>query len=191
MPENDRELVGSARRGDVGAFEQLVCKYDKHVLAIAARYGNRADDVKDIYQEVFLRVHRGLKNFQSKSEFTTWLYRITTNVCLTYRLQKNKHAHARLIDDPGNDPPGPAVNLEAHDATPHEQAMASEISARVGEALGLLSPQQKLVFTLRHYEGYKLREIASMMECTEGTVKRYLFTATRRMREQLRGMYEA
>ena len=82
------------------------------------------------------------------------------------------------------------VNLETHDASPHEQTMASEISTRVGEALGLLSPRQKLVFTLRHYEGYKLKEIASMMDCTEGTVKRYLFTATQRMRDQLRSVYE-
>jgi RNA polymerase sigma-70 factor (ECF subfamily) len=75
-------------------------------------------------------------------------------------------------------------------ASPDEQAHASEISSRVEFALGVLSPQQKLVFTLKHYQGYKLREIASMMKCTEGTVKRYLFTATQRLRGELREFIE-
>jgi RNA polymerase sigma-70 factor (ECF subfamily) len=60
----------------------------------------------------------------------------------------------------------------------------------VQDALERLSPKQKMVFTLRHYQGYKLKEIADMMECTEGTVKKYLFTATQRMRDQLKEVYE-
>jgi RNA polymerase sigma-70 factor (ECF subfamily) len=69
---------------------------------------------------------------------------------------------------------------------PDHQAVTADISSSIEKALDKLSPKQKLVFTLRHFEGYKLNEIAVMMNCVEGTVKRYLFTATRRMRDQLK-----
>ncbi len=69
---------------------------------------------------------------------------------------------------------------------PDQHAVSSDIALHVQEALHSLSPKQRLVFTLKHYQGYKLKEIASMMNCMEGTVKRYLFIATRRMREQLK-----
>lgn len=71
-----------------------------------------------------------------------------------------------------------------------QHTLNSEISQRVQEALNVLSPQQKIVFTLRHYEGYKLKEIAGMINCSEGAVKKYLFTATQRMRRQLKDLYD-
>ena len=87
---SDTELIRSAQRGDMDAFEELVYRHDKEVFSIAARYVNRAEDAKDIYQEVFLRVYRGLQKFRFQSEFSTWLYRITTNVCLTHRNHRKK-----------------------------------------------------------------------------------------------------
>ena len=193
MAPDDLQLVRSAQRGDVSAFEQLVYRYDKHVLAIAARFGNSSEDAKDIYQEVFLRVYRGLKHFQLQSEFTTWLYRITTNVCLTQRSQKKfQRQHASLDADDGSerDPQERTVHARSLGPSPDQQAEASEISCHVHQAVNALSAKQKLVFTLRHYQGYKLNEIATMMNCSEGTVKRYLFTATRKMRRQLKDIFE-
>ena len=76
------------------------------------------------------------------------------------------------------------------DPSPEQRTVDADIGARIHKALGTLSPQQKLVFTLRHYQGYKLKEIATMMKCTEGTVKRYLFAATQRMRGQLHDVFE-
>src|SRR5690349_1958432 len=196
MPLNDHELILRARGGDMSAFEQLVYRYDKHVLGIAARYCTSADDAKDIYQEVFIRVYKGLRKFESRSEFPTWLYRITTNVCLTHHARRKRHYRESPTggpggagDDPGL-PNGAAHEQASNDPSPEDHAMSSEITARVNDALGRLSPRQKLVFTLRHYQGYKLREIAGMMQLTEGTVKRYLFTATQKLRTELREVYE-
>ena len=73
--------------------------------------------------------------------------------------------------------------------SPERAAQNEEIARHIDSALQTLSPQQKLVFTLKHYQGYKLREIADMMECTEGTVKKYLFTATERLRARLKKIY--
>lgn len=184
MTPVDSDLILKARDGDMMAFEQLVYRYDKQVLSMAASYVNSSEDAKDIYQEVFLRVFRSLKKFELRSEFSTWLYRITTNVCLTHRSRRKRHVHASIHEGEGDD--------EAHgvagDSESDRQALGSEISDRVRQALTTLSSQQRMVFTLRHYEEYKLREIAAMMNCSEGTVKKYLFTATRRMREQLKDM---
>jgi RNA polymerase sigma-70 factor (ECF subfamily) len=188
MASTDTELILQAQKGDMGAFEQLVQRYDRRVLSIAAAYVSSAEDAKDIYQEVFVRVYRGLPKFELRSEFSTWLFRITTNVCLTHRARGKKHAHTSLDQELDEDD-GQTHSLRDSihdDATTDQDAMNSEITAHVQEAMTSLSPRQKMVFTLRHYEGYKLREIADIMKCSEGAVKKYLFEATARMRERLK-----
>lgn len=192
MPVDDRELILSAKEGDIVAFEQLVQKYDKRVFSIASQYVQSSEDAKDIYQEVFVRVYKGLSKFQLRSEFSTWLYRITTNVCLTHRAKSRKHNHASL-DDGHDEDEGHGPGLEAsvsHEGNTDQRVIDSEISSKVEMALSSLSAKQRMVFTLRHYEGHKLKEIATIMKCGEGTVKRYLFTATERMRNQLKELME-
>jgi RNA polymerase sigma-70 factor, ECF subfamily len=192
MEVDDRSLILSAKEGNVGAFEQLVQKYDRKVFSIASLYVQSAEDAKDIYQEVFVRVFKGLQKFEFRSEFSTWLYRITTNVCLTHRAKSKKHSHASL--DEGHDEDeghGSRLGDTVVDEQTTDQAMVNaEISENVKRAMETLSPRQKLVFTLRHYEGHKLKEIAAMMNCKEGTVKKYLFTATEKMRMQLKTLME-
>jgi RNA polymerase sigma-70 factor (ECF subfamily) len=188
MTGNETELIMQAQRGNMNAFEQLVQRHDKRVLTIAAGYVHSADDAKDIYQEVFLRVYKGLQKFQYKSEFSTWIYRITTNVCLSHRSRKHRISHTS-IDQSMNGEDGQPYALKdtlsdtvAADQHTHD----AEIALRVEQALKTLSPRQRMVFTMKHYEGYKLREIAEMMKCNEGTVKKYLFEATARLRKQLK-----
>jgi RNA polymerase sigma-70 factor (ECF subfamily) len=189
MAPTDTELVQQAQRGDMASFEQLVQRYDDRVLSIAATYSNNADDAKDIYQEVFIRAYRGLKKFQFRSEFSTWLYRIATNACLSYTTRQKKRVTVPIDGDDRDDDQPALSEVLSDGATTDQQAINSEIAFHVHNALNALSPQQRLVFTLRHYEGYKLREISEMMDCAEGTVKKYLFTATDRMRKQLQGIY--
>jgi RNA polymerase sigma-70 factor (ECF subfamily) len=189
---SDQELISRAQRGEHAAFEELVNKYDREVLSIANSFTNDPDDTKDIYQEVFLRVYRSLGGFQFRSEFSTWLYRIVTNVCLTHQA-RNK---ARTFTPIDGDYEGfhQHVNEEApvtptRPLSPEQAAESAEISRYIEEALGSLSHQQKLVFILKHYQNYKLREIAEMMDCSEGTVKKYLFTAMDKMRQRLKKIY--
>ena len=187
MTANDTELILQAQRGNMEAFEELVQRYDKRVLSIAAGYVNSADDAKDIYQEVFLRVYRGLSKFQMRSEFSTWLFRITTNVCLTYRARKRRQASSSL-DQQSNDEDGHPQKFTdtlADAPADADYAERTEISNRIDRAIQKLSARQRMVFTLRHYEGYKLKEIASMLSCSDGAVKRYLFEATVRVRKEL------
>jgi len=189
---DDRSLILSAKEGNVGAFEQLVQKYDRKVFSIASLYVQSSEDAKDIYQEVFVRVYKGLQKFEFRSEFSTWLYRITTNVCLTHRSKSKKHSHSSL-DESHDDDEGHGAHLgdAIADEQSTDQAMVNaEISENVERAIESLSPRQKMVFTLRHYEGHKLKDIAVMMNCSEGTIKKYLFTATEKMRVQLKNLME-
>lgn len=189
MESSDLELISRAQGGETAAFEALVYRYDKRVLAIANSYTKDDDDAKDIYQEVFLRVYRSISGFKFKSEFSTWLYRIVTNVCLTHQTRNKGRMFTPIEEIDHSEPVSNAPVSRSRPVSPDQHAQNAEISRHIGEALENLSPQQRLVFTLKHYEGYKLREIASMMDCAEGTVKKYLFTATEKLRKQLRPLY--
>ena len=192
MAPLDTELIAKAQKGDFAAFEQLVFRYDRQVLTIAARFVQSSDDAKDIYQEVFIRVYQGLRKFKMQSEFGTWLHRITTNVCLTHRTRRKKHSHVSLDEDydENEGDPHPSRVVASSAPAPDQHTIDEEISTYVQNALESLSPQQKLVFTLKHYQGMKLREIAEAMQCSEGTVKKHLFMATQRMRARLKNVFE-
>ena len=188
---SDRELVSRAQRGDASAFEELVYRYDRKVLSIALSFTRDPDEAKDIYQETFLRVFRALPGFAFGSEFSTWLHRIVVNTCLNHKQQAARRsftpfdeaAEAGLLDSPAD--PAPA----SLGVSPERSAEDGEIRRHVEEAVETLSPREKMVFTLKHYEGYRIGEIAAIMECGEGTVKRYLFTAVAKMRKKLGRVY--
>lgn len=190
---NDTELVKKAKDGDMGAFEQLLHKYDRHVLSIANSFRNNEDDAKDIYQEVFLRVFKGLKNFQFRSEFPTWLYRITTNVCISYKHKKEKIYAESLNRNISMDEENGITLSDTIPGIEKTNLLAenSEISEHLKAALETLPPKQKMAFTLKYYQGLKIKEIALIMNCQEGTIKRYIFTATNKMREKLNPLFGA
>lgn len=192
MPaQDDYTLVQQAKEGNMVAFEELVYRYDKQVLSIATNFMGNREDAKDIYQEVFLRVYRALPRFEFRSSFPTWLHKITTNVCLTQRSRRKRHIHSSLDEVlPGQEESQRTLgDTIADHSNTDQKALDSQISEHVQSAMDSLSPRQKLVFTLRHYEGYKLKEIAAMMNCAEGTIKKYLFTATERLRARLKEVY--
>ncbi len=135
---------------------------------MALHFSHNADDAKDIYQEIFMRVFRALPKFEFKSEFSTWLYRIATNVCLSHSTTASKSPE--LFDETVIEPRTPSPELGLY----------------VQDALAALSPNQKMAFVLKHHEGYEIKEIAVIMECAEGTVKRHLFNAAERLRRVLK-----
>lgn len=155
-------------------------------MSIALTHTRNEDDAKDILQEVFVRVYRALPKFSFKSAFSTWMYRIVTNVCLTYHSRSTKHPQVSLDELRENDG---AQQRSWADAIMDDQSHNSnnfDISMQIHKSMNSLSPQQKMVLTLKHLHGYKIREIAVLMNCAEGTVKKHLFTAIGRMRRQLK-----
>lgn len=184
MASEETQLILNAQQGDIRAFEELVYKYDSKVLSLALRYAGDEDDAKDIYQEVFIRAYRGIKNFQFKSEFSTWLFRITTNVCITFK-SRDKRKNNVSISPGDEDEEVHQSELVDTSSSPEMLASGGELNYIINNAVETLSPKQKMTFILKHYDGYKIREIAEMMECNEGTVKKYLFDATRNLRKKL------
>ena len=182
----DRGLIHRARNGDVQALEKLVYRYDEKVLSMAMSFVGDLDDAKDIYQEVFMRVFKSLPRFEFRSRFSTYLYRIVTNVCLTHRSRTGKRRFVPIEEGIEEDPASLRYGVSpAAPDRPDAAVINHEIASRIRTAVATLSPRLRTVFVLRHHEGFKLREIAGIMECAEGTVKKYLFDATRRLRKQL------
>jgi RNA polymerase sigma-70 factor (ECF subfamily) len=191
MQLNDADLIIQAQKGNQNAFEELVYRYDRSVLSIALKYSNNEDDAKDLYQEVFIRVYRSIKGFRFQSEFSTWLFRITTNVCLTYKSRSKEHLKVSIdkdFDDEENEI-SQTTELVYDGLSPEEISSGADLGEMVNAAVESLSPKQKMTFVLKHYEGYKIREIAEMLNCKEGTVKKYLFDATKNLRKKLSPVY--
>ncbi|GAB4286506.1 MAG: RNA polymerase sigma factor RpoE [Ignavibacteriaceae bacterium] len=182
MTEADKELIIRSNQGDISAFEQLVFKYDRIVFSVILKYIKDNDEAKDIYQEVFIRAFRGLKKFRFQSEFSTWLYRIAANVCLSYiGKQKRNPVDPFLQSDENENAPDKAVET----LSPENQYEKKEMMNAIEQAVNELSPRQRMSFILKHYEGYKINEIAEIMGCGEGTIKKYLFESIRKLKNQL------
>jgi RNA polymerase sigma-70 factor (ECF subfamily) len=197
MKLNDNELVFMAQKGDQSAFEELVCRYDRKVLGLIMNFVRNHEEAQDLYQEVFLRVFRGLARFRFESRFSTWLYRIATNVCLTHQTANKSKQWVSIEQDYSesrdlkNDEHGfkPVPQELMSDPNSDQITFSGQIAERIQRAMRNLSNQQRLVFVLRHYEGCRLREIASILSCAEGTVKKHLFSANTRMRDALQELY--
>ena len=191
MAQDGYNLIKEAQAGNKDAFEVLVKKYDRKVLTLALRYTRSEEDAKDIYQEVFIRVYRSLPKFEFKSEFSTWLFRIATNVCLTHVERTGKHQTVDALEsiNPDDEEGAPALQIVSNDLNPEQNLRNMELKAGIQKAVEQLTGKQKLVFTMKHFEGYKLREIADITGLNEGTVKRYLFDATIKMKNALRHFY--
>jgi RNA polymerase sigma-70 factor (ECF subfamily) len=187
MEISEKELIAKAQRGDQFAFEQLIYNYDRAVLSIAMRFVRDSDDAKDIYQEVFIRVYKSLKNFEFRSEFSTWIFRITTNVCLTYKSRKKEQIMIPLLEDFDEDETEyNSVELVSGERSPEDETSINDLRELIGDAVNSLSGKQRITFVLKHYEGYKIKEIAEMLNCKEGTVKKYLFDAVNNLRKKLK-----
>ena len=191
MALSDNELIIQAKSGNDTAFEELIYRYDRSVLAIALKYVHDTDEAKDIYQEVFIRVYRGLKNFEMKSEFSTWLFRIATNVCLSYKSRSKKHLQQSIDEQiAAEDDEVLKYELADDEMDPGEIMINLDLGDIIRDAVDSLSSKQRMTFILKHYEGYKIREIADMLNCKEGTVKKYLFDAIRNLRKKLKPIHQ-
>jgi RNA polymerase sigma-70 factor, ECF subfamily len=184
---DESALVRAAQRGDSEAFEQLVRSYDQTVLRMALNLLHSEEDARDIYQEAFLRVYRNLPRFRFDCSFSTWLYRIVTNLCLDQirKRKVRKEESASVSTDNGEINRFQFVAEERADVDPQRQLMSAEVNARVQEVLGRLTPRERLVFEMRHFQGMRLRSIGEALGVSEEAAKNCLFRATQKMRTAL------
>lgn len=183
MSPGDEELVASARQGDRRAFEELVDRHKRRAYHIAFDFTRDGEDAKDLSQEAFLKAFTNLKNFDGRSSFYTWFYRILVNLCLDYK-RRHKRAPAEEFDETAASRIDPSHEA-ARPRSPEQEVLARQISVKVGAALEALPARQRAAFVLKNHQGLSIKEIAVLLDTAEGTVKVHLHRAVRALREQL------
>jgi RNA polymerase sigma-70 factor (ECF subfamily) len=184
----DDELIRQAQKGERDAFDQLVRRYDGAVLRLALHMLGNEQDAQDVHQEAFLKAYRHLSNFRFECSFYTWLYRIVTNLCLdALRRRKSRREDPSVATDASGDTIDLMSNIsdDRAGANPELELRRNTLHLRIQEALGQLTPRERIVFELKHYQGLKLRAIGDMLQTTEETAKNTLFRATRKLRANL------
>jgi RNA polymerase sigma-70 factor, ECF subfamily len=182
---DDAALIRRCQRGDVEAMNELIQAYQKHVFNLAFRLSGNYDDAQDIAQEAFIRVFNSIHSFRGEANFSTWIYRIVTNVFLDERKKQRVRDHgsldeyleledssvARQIEDPS---PGPEASVE--------QRERNEV---VGQAVLALPENQRVMIALYHFQGRSYEEIADIMQLPIGTVKSRLNRARLALKDKL------
>lgn len=182
-------LIRAAQQGDQLAFEELVRLYDHSVLRLALNLVRSEEDARDIYQEAFLKIYRSLGSFRFECSFYTWVYRIVTNICLDHLRKKavRKEEPPVTTRDDGETDIFDFVEEARPDMHPERALLTRELAWRLETAMKRLTPRERMVFELKHYQGLKLRTIGDMLSTTEETVKNCLFRANQKLRGALQG----
>lgn len=171
--DREHELVQKSKRGDVAAFEELIADYQKRVLNHAFRMLGNSADAEDAAQDIFIRVFRAMAHFNEESAFSTWLYRITTNVCLdVLRKRKRQNTAANVsIHQYNSEEEEFELPIEDNSSAPYEQAQKKEAMRALERALAKLGEEQRNAIVMRDINGLSYEAIAEVMNCSLGTVK--------------------
>lgn len=183
MTWTDEELVARSRGGDADSFNQLILRWERPIYALAYRVIGREEDARDVCQEAFLRAFRALPGFKGQAKFSSWLYRITLNLCRDWIRRQKRTPVSQMPEDTDAielaSALGPAESIE-------DLVARRELSGVVEEAMALLPEEQRTAIILKEYHGLTFQEIADMLECPLSTVKTRLYQGLTVLRTQLR-----
>lgn len=182
MASTDEELVARSRGGDLESFNQLVLRWERPIYALAYRVIGREEDARDVAQETFLRAFRALSGFKGQAKFSSWLYRITLNLCRDWIRRERRTPIAQM-------PEGLDLIEMAGEATPSESiedlVARKEIGRAVARAMATLPEDQRTAIILKEYHGLTFQEIADLLDCPLSTVKTRLYQGLSVLRKQL------
>src|SRR6266478_129163 len=179
----DEQLVALARSGNHKAFEELVERHKQKAYRIAFDFSRDREEAKDLSQEAFLRAYTHLGNFDVRSAFYTWFYRILVNICLDYKRRKQRTSTEEFNENVENQLE--ATHVPQRPPAPDQMVLAGQLSRKVSDALEALPPKQRTAFILKNNQGLSIKEIAEMMQTAEGTVKVHLHRAVTALRHSL------
>ncbi len=171
------------QKGETKFFEVLVRRYMEKAFRIAMDFTHNAEEAKDLSQDAFLRAFSRIKQFDGRSSFYTWFYRLVVNICLDHTRRKGKIFWERIEDETE----GTLTRTELTDnvSRPDEQAIAGETTRRVDQTLEAMPNKQRTAFILRNHQGLSIADIAKVLKTTEGTVRVYLHRAVAALRQSL------
>ena len=191
--EEDRALITQAQGGDTAAFRQLVERHQRRAFAIALSLVRDENDARELVQDAFLRVFKGLNTFQGGSSFFTWLYRIITNLSIDL-IRKPGHKNSdldesRLEVEEDQEALFPFIS-RVDGADPVDMVRRREIAIRLQQALEALPPYHRGVIVMREIEGLSYEEMAQAMGVSKGTIMSRLFHARQKLQRALADCYE-
>lgn len=182
MSSTDEELVAKSIGGDLESFNQLVVRWERPIYALAYRVLGREEDARDVVQESFLRAFRALPGFKGQAKFSSWLYRITLNLCRDWIRRRNRTPELQA-------PEGVDVIELAAEQGPTESVedvlSRKELSGRVATAMQALSEEQRTAIILKEYEGLTFQEISDLLGVPLSTVKTRLYQGLTVLRREL------
>lgn len=190
-PVDEGQLIREIRAGRTELFEHFVRQYQKKITRVAYRFLRDVGEADCAAQESFLRAYQNLDSFREGSTFETWLTRICINWC------KDRLKRRRLVlyfhQGPRRDEDGESSASDSHpqdlaasrDPSPERRTAGREIRERMRRAMGSLSPRQKTIFMMKHFEEMSIPDIAEVTGLDAGTIKSHLFRAAQKMRERL------
>jgi RNA polymerase sigma-70 factor (ECF subfamily) len=188
---SDLGLVQRVQRGERGAYDLLVLKYQHKVVKLVMRYLRNPADAEDVAQEAFIKAYRALPQFRGDSAFYTWLYRIAINTAKNALAARERNPVTYDLDLQGNDESTDVVGRLKDPETPEGLALTEEIRATVNAAIGELPEDLRTAIVLRELEGMSYEEIAESMECPVGTVRSRIFRAREAIDCRLREVFDA
>jgi len=187
---SDISLVRRVQRGDKGAFDALVLKYQHKVVKLVMRYVRNPAEAEDIAQEAFIKAYRALPQFRGDSAFYTWLYRIAINTAKNAIVSRDRSPVEYDLDLQNSEESYAAQGRLKDSETPEALVMTDEIRATVNAAIDALPEDLRTAIVLRELEGLSYEEIAATMECPVGTVRSRIFRAREAIDHRLREVFE-
>lgn len=182
MTSSDEELVARSAGGDLDSFNQLVVRWERPIYALAYRVIGREEEARDVVQEAFLRAYRSLGGFRGQAKFSSWLYRITLNLCRDWI---RRHRRAPFVETPeGVDMVELAGDTGATESV-EDEAARKNLGGFVSRALDALSEEQRTAIVLKEYQGLTFQEIADLLGCPLSTVKTRLYQGLVVLRREL------
>lgn len=185
LQTDDVTLVHEVQAGRTDAFAHLVTRYQDRVFNACWRICGHQDDARDLTQEAFLKAFSAIGNFQGKSGFYTWLFRIAMNLALSHR-KRAKLRYVASLDD-GDYRSSDEHVPDRRSVGPSDRAAANEARDRLARALGELDTHHRVVIVLRDIEGFDYERIAHVLDVAVGTVKSRVFRARMALRERMEG----
>jgi len=185
LSEEDEKLLKRAKDGDAEAFEELVTVYYKTVFNIALRMLSNTEDASDLTQEVFIKIFKSIGTFEGKSSFKTWIYRITTNLCLDEFRTRKKMKVVSFDEQIENKNEESSLKLTDTGISPETKLLNSELKETLNQAIMELPKDLRLAVVLRDVQNFSYEEISLALKCPQGTVKSRINRARQQLRKNL------
>ena len=180
---DEAELIERAKKGDTRAFGILVERYQRRVVGVAMAVVHDQEDALELAQETFVRAFENIGKFESRSSFSTWLYRIAANIAIDFRRRERRHPTLR-----GEEADNEIQRLPSKIGDSFKEAQRSEMAQRITDALGQLTPEHRAAILLREVEGLSYDELSDVLQCPRGTVMSRLHYARNHLRQILKDL---